>query len=305
MIMYSVDQVKRGITNPKMAIRHFKVKALQFLDASIYTLGIGTSIYDRDWDVLIVLDACRVDLFEEFAPQHNVFEKFNSVSSIRSVASSTEVWLPRTFDNGPDELVANTHYVPPTAYAERMMNGDRLHDIDHVWKYAESPEYGYTKIEAITDAGIEAIRKSDADRVVIHYTPPHAPFMHCVGKYRSGPNNPGSSQAVWWELRAGEFDCENVWEDYGKNLLRVLDEVETVIENSSGKVVITSDHGNGMGEWGVYGHPAWAINSEVRRVPWATATGESRRNYEIEGREKMSTKTQTVEENLRALGYRE
>lgn len=37
-----------------------------------------------------------------------------------------------------------------------------------------------------------------------------------------------------------------------------LDEVETVIENLLGKVVVTSDHGNGMGEWGVYAHPRWA-----------------------------------------------
>ncbi|WP_139173693.1 hypothetical protein [Natrialba sp. SSL1] len=92
----------------------------------------------------------------------------------------------------------------------------------------------------------------------------------------------------------------------GEDLLRVLDEMETIIENAPGKVVITSGHGSGMGEYGVYEHPSWALNSAVRAVPWATAKGENRNLYEVRGRTAMETETSepTVEEHLRALGYR-
>jgi hypothetical protein len=42
-------------------------------------VNFGTNVYDHDWDVLILLDACRYDLFQEFAPGHDIYDRFGSV----------------------------------------------------------------------------------------------------------------------------------------------------------------------------------------------------------------------------------
>lgn len=269
-------------------------------------INFGTNIFDHDWDILIVLDACRYDLFEEFAPKHDVYENFSEVSSIRSIASMTPIWLRRTFENAPTDIVNRTHYVSGAGQSERCLNGFNLHQIDHVWKYAMDPETGQTKPEAITDAAIDAIRSSDAERVIVHYPDPHAPFLHCVGKYGSRGVERGDTQNVWTGLKEGRFDEEEVWTDYGQNLLRILDEVEIIVQDVEGSIVVTSDHGNAMGEWGVYGHPARVPIAAIRRVPWAETQGFGNYTYKIKGKENMATDAAepSLEEHLQALGYK-
>lgn len=103
----------------------------------------------------------------------------------------------------------------------------------------------------------------------------------------------------------GEYDGREVWEDYGENLLTILDQAETVIRNVAGDVVVTSDHGNVMGGWGVYGHPEYVPLPIIKRVPWAEATGENLDEYEVLGVEKICTGLgeHDLRDNLQALGY--
>lgn len=268
-------------------------------------LNYGTTIYDRKWDVLILLDACRFDLFQEFAPQHDVFDRFESFEPVYSCASATPEWIEKTFVEGPRSLVSGTHYVSCTGFSTNI-DEDRLHQVDEVWRYAVDPSYGSTRPEAVTDAAIDAARNSDADRLVVHYVQPHAPFLHCVGKYDSqGDGGEGGTQNVWKGLREGRYDYDEVWEDYGQNLLRVLDEVETIVENVSGKVAITSDHGNAMGEWGMYGHPSYVPAPIIKRVPWVEAVGGESDEYDVQGVKSISTglSEHDLQDNLSALGY--
>lgn len=268
-------------------------------------LPIGTNIFNCEWDILIVLDACRYDLFAEFAPKHKVSKYFTNTSSIRSVASTTKQWLPRTLDNAPQDIVQSTHYISSTSYLERAVDKPDLHDINHVWKYAIDPETGMTKPEAVTDAAIDAVRNSTADRFVVHYLQPHAPFLHCPGKYDSLNNGSGNTQNVWDGLREGRYDKDEVWQDYGKNLHRGLDEVETIVRDCQGDIIITSDHGNAMGEFGVHGHPDNHFIDSVRKVPWAKASGLGEGDYEVKGEERMKTMevARSVENHLHRLGY--
>ena len=268
-------------------------------------VNYGTNIYDRKWDVLVVLDACRFDLFREFAPRHDVYDRFDTVEPIYSCSSATQEWLEKTFIDGPRTQTKQTHYVTCTGFSTNIPEG-AVHQIDEVWRYGVDPEYRVTRPEAVTDAAIDAARTTDAKRLVVHYVQPHAPFLHCVGKYGSrGDGGEGGTQNVWLGLSDGRFDREEVWEDYGQNLLRVLDEVETLIDNVDGKVVITSDHGNAMGEFGFHGHPIYIPHPVVKRVPWAEARGADSGEYEVQGVEAISTglNEQTLHENLSALGY--
>ena len=268
-------------------------------------LNYGINIFDYEWDVLVILDACRYDLFQEFAPEHPVYDEFSTVRPVYSCASATPEWIPKTFNEGNDATVAATYYVSCTGYST-LIDSDRLRGVEEVWSYAVDPEYGSTRPEAVTNAAIRAYREGDAERFVFHYIPPHAPFLHCPGRYDSTGDGAGGTQNVWRGLQAGLYDRDRVWEDYGRNLLRGLDEVETILRNVTGTVVVTSDHGNAIGEWGIFGHPANVPVPAVKRVPWAVATGHGRDEYVTSDDDEIATGLgeQDLNEHLRALGYR-
>lgn len=301
--MKCLRQILKAVRAPSAAIEYSWKESKRIIDRNF---PFWTNVFERDWDVLVVLDACRYDLFTEFVSEHQVYQYINDISSIRSVGSTTRHWIPRTFTGAPESLVSNTHYVTCTSYAEETLDESRLHQVDHVWKYAKNPEYGLANPQAVTDAAIDAFRTSSADRIVLHYIQPHAPFLHCLGKYDSLNVGSGNTQQVWWGLENGEYDREEVWNDYGQNLLRGLDEVHTLVRNTEGKVVITSDHGNGLGECGVYGHPPTTFIGAVRKVPWVEIDGLGINDYEIKGKAAMTTNSDetSVEEQLEALGYR-
>ncbi|UXF50885.1 MAG: hypothetical protein HQRvContig02_24 [Haloquadratum phage sp.] len=66
-------------------------------------------------------------------------------------------------------------------------------------------------------------------------------------------------------------------------------------------VAVTADHGNGMGEFGVWSHPPGTIAPAVRRVPvvWHEETG-PRESVPPIDRDAVSTATT---DQLAALGY--
>lgn len=263
-----LSKVEKGLRNPYRAQLHFVKKGFVFVDEHF---NYGTNVFDKDWDLLVVLDACRYDLFEEFAPQHSVYDSFDSVDRLYSIGSLSKYWLRRTFENTADDRLAQTLYVADRSHLE-MVGTEKLHDVALVAENEHNTEGGMLRPEAVTARAVEEFDNSEADTYIVHYLQPHAPFLHCVGKYDSSAEKPGQTQNVWRGLRDGKFDADEIWNDYGRNLLLVLDEVETLIDQFEGDVAVTSDHGNAMGEFGLYGHPFRGATPSIRRVPWAVAT---------------------------------
>jgi hypothetical protein len=104
-------------------------------------------------------------------------------------------------------------------------------------------------------------------------------------------------------MRSGEIDTETAWEAYRDNLEFVWSDVELLMENVDGTVVITSDHGNSFGKWGAYGHPSGLVSPELRRVPWDHYECSDKMTYQPEERSKEDTAEDTIEERLESLGY--
>lgn len=251
--------------NPYRAYLHFIKKPFVFIDSHF---NFGTNVFDREWDVLIILDACRYDLFDEFAAQHPIYQSFDSVGSMYSIASKSDDWLERTFKQADVSELARTSYITDTSHAGMVTSND-LYEIHTVEENAHNKRGGVLVPEAFTHDAITCYENSDADKFMIHYFQPHAPFLHCVGKYDSTATGGGQTQNVWQGLRDNVFDRRDVWADYGQNLLTVLDQVETVVDRVEGNIAVTSDHGNAMGEFGLYGHPFSGAVPSIRRVPWA------------------------------------
>jgi len=269
-------------------------------------LNYGSRPLDSDWDVMIILDACRADLFEEFAPQHPVSERFDKVSRKYSCASTSREWFEKGFGSASSSDVADVHYVSENPHLSRL-DLDRFHGVDRLWELRANTDSGTLDPSVVTEQALYSYHETDADRFVVHYIPPHAPFLHCLEKYNLEDKSwGGGSHDVWFGLQLGEFDREEVWHDYGKNLFRVLDEVERLVKHVSGSVVITADHANAMGEFGQYGHPGYVPVPALKRVPWVRLTGEGEpyNPEELVLEEPESGDTdEMVKDRLESLGY--
>jgi hypothetical protein len=108
----------------------------------------------------------------------------------------------------------------------------------------------------------------------------------------------------------GAVDRDDLWRAYGDNLRLVLDAVEDLLADVEGRVVLTSDHGNMLGErtfplpLRVYGHPKGIRNRELVEVPWATIDRGERRTIRAgETASIAESDSEELEDRLEDLGY--
>lgn len=107
-------------------------------------------------------------------------------------------------------------------------------------------------------------------------------------------------------VERGTVDPEEAIDGYYDNLRYVFESVETVLKNVDGKVVISADHANALGEWNMWGHRAYVPFRAVREVPWDERNCSDLETYEpnttlvdLRGRDT----TENVNDRLRSLGY--
>ena len=284
---------------------------LRCLQAIGRRLDYGTSIYEREWDVLVVLDACRVDSLRAVAPEYEFLE---TVGRHRSVGSCSSEWLENTFQTPEHrKAVARTAMVTGNTWTDRYLDADRFARIDEVWKYAWDEALGTVPADAITDRAIRAARDSDPERLVVHYMQPHHPFVPDPVAGDSGMARTGARSSEtnpWILLRQGTLQEGRVREAYEANLRYALRSVGTLLENIDGTVVLTADHANLFGEWGLYGHPIHTPVPALVTVPWAETTGRDRHTRDPSLSPPASLPVSRVYgaegdgERLEALGYR-
>lgn len=264
----------------------------------------GTNVYERDWDVLIVLDACRVDLLRSVADEYGFLEA-EEIGRMESVGSMTKEWLAKTFTDEYAAEVANTAYVTGNVFSARILEADRFRELDEVWRDGWDADRDTVPPRAVTDRAIRTAREEDPDRLIVHYVQPHHPFLDLEGEFDADPFGPALSDTVVDALRKGKIGRERFWNTYQDNLRRALDDVELLLENvDAERVAITADHGDALGEWGIYDHPVGCLHPAVRTVPWATTAATDRGTYEPDLELERENGESSVEDRLRALGYR-
>ena len=260
--------------------------------------NFGSNIFDEQWDVLVILDACRWDLTWEMAPRYDFLDK----TTTYSVASSSEEWMEKTFRTVD---TSNVGYVTGNPFSRQTLDENDFLLLDEVWEYAVDDEIGTIPADAVTDRTIQAHREHDPERLISHYMQPHYPFI---------PNpiddglpiddfGGGSHDDVWDKLRRGEVSRDEVWKSYRANLEYVLDSVKTLLNSVEGRVVITADHGNLLGELGLYGHPDFVPIPALKRVPWCRTIAKDQSTYEPAEWRNMSVENDR-DELLKNLGYR-
>lgn len=69
-------------------------------------------------------------------------------------------------------------------------------------------------------------------------------------------------------IRSGRISIGEAGKAYEENLKITLERAEQLINELKGRIVITSDHGNCFGEWGLNGHLRGVHVKPLAEIPW-------------------------------------
>jgi len=261
----------------------------------------GTNVYEREWDLLVILDACRVDLLREVAGDYDFL---TGVESVESVGSMSEEWMAKTFTGEHGEEIRETAYVTANVFSAEVLEATPFRVLDEVWRYGWSDEEGTVPPGPVTDRAIAVAREHDPERQIVHYMQPHHPFVGAAnaGEFEADPFGREGGETVVDALRRGKITRDAFWAAYRENLRIVLRDVSVLLSNVDAETVaVTADHGDALGEWGIYDHPAGCLHPVVKNVPWTETTARDTGEYEptVEPAESRTD----VDNRLRDLGY--
>jgi hypothetical protein len=274
----------------------------------------GTRLVNEDWDNAIILDACRYDLFEE---TYNEFDIKGELRKRTSLESATPGFLHENFG---DETFHDLVYVSANPYISTELAASQFHDIVHVWKDGWDDDLETVTPETMYEATVEAASKYPEKRILSHFIQPHTPF---IGKHRIGERDHFTirdralgnesttrrTRTPFERLEIGDLTYEDVWRAYRSNLERALSPTADLLDSLDGKTVVTSDHGNAMGEHAapfpikVYGHPMGIRIPALTHVPYFEASWDSRKTITAEVPVKSEGEDTDIQERLRSLGY--
>lgn len=275
----------------------------------------GVDIFNEDWDTLVVLDACRYDMFE------SVSELDGTLSPRISKGSATTEWLKANFAG---RNLCDTVYITANPQLERNRDGwgIELHETINVWlEDGWDEETGTVRAETMTDAALDAAERFPNKRLVVHYMQPHYPFVPAETDFDKnhlqsidGDGGDPSNENVWNQKFTNILDIsrDELWSMYVENLEYALESVTRLLETLAGKTVVTGDHGNYVGERASpipireYGHPRGLYDWPVVRVPWFVHENGERRDIRRTDTDDAvdAVKPDIVDERLRDLGYK-
>lgn len=300
---YALSEIRENYDRSTWWRNRLASRVIGPLQQQLYNGNSAVDVVDESWDVLVVLDACRADLFEEVAD----LDEYDSFTVRKSAGSATDEWAKANFEG---QAQTDTVYVSGNPVVSRWVQTAFAQFIE-VWRDNFDPELGTVPAELVTEAAIDAYEANPEKRLIVHYLQPHYPFVKdpelrftrfegtdevTVSDARSGASD------VWEAVGLGLVEPETVWAAYRRNLEYVLDAIEPLLEAVSGRIVITSDHGNVLGERArpiplkLYGHPSGVHHPALRSVPWAVIESDEDQT----DREALDA---GVEDKLRQLGY--
>jgi hypothetical protein len=262
---------------------------------------------EEEW-LLIILDACRYDFFT------NVWEEFFQ-GDARAVWSSGRNTFEYIRTAWPDEYpeISYLSAAPVVNANERrdeseealeMFRGyiasEHIPNIKELFKHEVADDIGTCPPEIVTQKALE----TRADKMVVHYFQPHAPYIGDERLVMRNADGESDTKLIWDAVRNGEIDLKQVQSAYESNLERVMHTTAKLIDYTDyDNVILTSDHGEALGEYNVFSHPdKIPYHPKTRVVPWAKI--DAVRDYdEWEFESEARDTTKSVEERLGQLGY--
>jgi hypothetical protein len=263
----------------------------------------------EDWDTLLLLDACRYDVFAD----HNTLA--GTLESRISRGSSTREFLVGNLKHRECHDVV---YVTasPMLYRNRSYINVSFHAEIDVWSQdGWDPQHQTVLPETMTERTRQVLNQFPNKRLFVHFIQPHYPFITTDEQpfdSKMAFQDPKKSDC-WDQMMKCELETtpEEIWDAYKSNLKRVLSSIRDLPEALGGKTVVTSDHGNMIGERAEpvpvkeWGHPHGIWTRELVKVPWFVTEHGERRDVTAEHPQKNDTNVteEVVSSRLNDLGY--
>lgn len=276
----------------RAASRQFHRNYYNWREGSDYNTR-GVNIHEEDWDNLIILDACRYDYFKKCC------EIPGELEYRISRGSQSKEFIRGNFT---DVRAYDTVYLSDNPWYGRLHEdiGSELHHFSFCKRDAFDGTVSYPS--TVTETAVEYHETFPNKRLIVHYMQPHAPFFDSDG-----------NELYRWPSDEISCDPTELKESYTRNLRLVLSEVEELLSDLVGKTVVTSDHGELLGErlppcpFRQFQHPGGIYRKELVQVPWFKIDGGGRKDIVDEGEpaqwDYKDPKTEEIENQLEALGY--
>jgi len=264
------------------------------------------SLLEEEWDIAIILDACRYDTFQE------VYRRYLPPGRLekRIGASDTLDWLHSVF--GKETACDNIVYVSghPGINGKGVVwisfnANEKFCKVYDAWFTGWDWKIGTTLPSEVVKTAFQARKEYPDKKMIIHFVQPHFPYRKapCPSTYsdlKGVKGNPkldylaqklfrvlginfSRFRTSYWTIRKIlNLKCEDLnefyWRNYTVEALRklyrdnlewALDYVKTIVkEFNYSKIVVTSDHGEAFGENGEFFHLYKTKNPVVRLVPY-------------------------------------
>lgn len=256
-------------------------------------------LLNENWNNLIILDACRYDYFEK------LYEKYlkGNLLIVKSPASCTWQWLDAVFGR---EKLNEVIYVSANPFTHSSVAEDFAHKMIDVWDEGWDSALNTVPPREVRKFTVKARMRYPGKKIVSHFMQPHIPYLSLEMdqrfafapndfreglKDRSGvkgsifrfsinlaENLIGKKRIDKLAMKIGikggpcrvanKYGDEELKKAYQRNLEIVLKEVKKLVTRLPGKIVITSDHGELLGENNLYGHPPWSDHLNLKQIPW-------------------------------------
>lgn len=289
------------VTGTKLGVNELYIGALRRAGR---VWNYGTPIYERDWDVLVLLDACRPDAIAAVADEYEFLPE--SVPTHVSLGSQSLEWMEKNFTSEYRTEQSETAYVSSNIFT-RELDDESFEFLDEVWRYGWDDDCGTIPPRPVTDRAVAVARDRRPERLIVHYMQPHEPYrsMGSGGSIERTLEHDLLPDGPIHRLQRGELPFEAVWDAYVDNLRWVLDDVELLLENVDAETVaISADHGEAFGEWWCYEHPEYAPVPVLKRVPWIETAATDKRTHEpTRTPEQASLDDGEIADRLHDLGY--
>jgi len=203
----NIENIKKGLKNPSRVLDEIVLEYIYrapMVALNAYNT-IGTNVFEREWDMLVVLDTARVDALRMVSEEYDFI---NDVDSIWSVGGASAEWLARTFDEKHLDKIQNTAFLSAQNHLQQILDTkihkkdtdrrltfntlqlmpsvsiDQLGKAEYLFKFEtigeEGPfghKEGNTPPKYVTDRGIAVGRKNEFDRLILQYHQPHTPWF--------------------------------------------------------------------------------------------------------------------------------
>lgn len=309
----SISNARRAIHNPVLIKRELH----RLLSVPIHytnawhlndSLPRSVDMMKEDWDNLIILDACRFDFFQRQCEIQGRLEKKISPGK-RSWEFMTESFVGREFHD-TIYITANPHSqkLPENTFFKTNYLIDQWND-----------DIGTVLPSDAISAAKKALQEHPEKRLIVHFMQPHRPYLGpTADRLREqvdliGYRNQGDGLQIWGAVKERKVTQSDIKKAYSETLDIVLESVQKLLDDIDGKTVITSDHGEMLGERvtpitsRVWGHSEGFDTEILRTIPWHIIDAEQRRNIVKDPpiNTDQELDQQEVTDRLRSLGYTE